>query len=287
LRRFLPAFALLCAGCATARVVDPPERMLLDAPVVRIPLREEPDNLFSIEVFLDGSGPYRFLLDSGAGITVLDPAVAQRFLIEDQSLPFRLRGALGGEPRPVPRGSVTEVAFPVADGPGARVHDVPFLTREVPHSFDGVAGLGLFRGCRVVFDFPSGFVEASRPGRSVEDVPVADGTLPTVVLRLEDRQVRAVVDTGFSGVLYLPPAEARELKGLGAPIRTAMVADVHGTLAVEERRLHSPLQAGSGTMDSPWILVGEGGALLGNGFLKRYRVRFDGRGRFEDVEAPR
>jgi predicted aspartyl protease len=287
LRALLLAGLLLCGGCASPRVTDPPERMLLDAPVVRIPLREEPDNLFSVEVYLEGAGPYRFLLDTGAGMTILDPVVAQRFLIEDQSLPFRLRGAFGGEPRAVPRGAIGEFSFQPADAPGARVHDVPFLAQAVPHSYDGVAGLGLFRGCRVVFDFPSRFVEASRPGRSLEDIPVADGTLPTVILGVEDASVEAVVDTGFSGVLYLPARHAAGLRTLGPAARVAVLTDVHGPLPVEERHLWSELRAGSGVVANPWILVGEGGALLGNGFLRAYRVVFDGRGRFVDVEAPR
>jgi hypothetical protein len=286
-RGTLLAALLLCTGCASPRVMDPPGRMHLDDPLVRIPIREEPDNLFSVEVYLDGEGPFRFLLDSGAGMTILDPAVAERFVIEDQSLPFRLRGAFGGEPRPVPRGAIAEVSFRPDDGPGARVHDVPFLAQAVPHSYDGVAGLGLFRGCRVVFDFPGRFVEATRPGRSVEDIPLADGTLPTVVLGLEDASVEAIVDTGFSGILYLPRREAAGLRSLGPAVRVALLADVHGSLPVEERRLGSDLRAGSGSVENPWILVGEGGALLGNGFLRGFRVTFDGRGRFVDVEAPR
>jgi hypothetical protein len=220
-------------------------------------------------------------------MTVLDPAVAERFIIEDQSLPFRMRGAFGGEPRAVPRGAIGELSFQPPEGPGARVHDVPFLAQSVPHSFDGVAGLGLFRGCRVVFDFPSRFVEASRPGKSVADIPVADGRLPTVVLSLEGAPVEAVVDTGFSGVLYLPPKDAAGLKTLGPAARVAILVDVHGKQPVEERRLSSELRAGSGSVMGPWILVGGGGALLGNGFLRNYRVVFDGRGRFVDVEAPR
>lgn len=277
----------LGAGCASPRVMDPPGRMILDAPVVRIPLREEPENLYSVEVYLEGAGPFRFLLDSGAGMTVLDPSVARRFLIEDQSVPFRIRGALGGEPQAVARGEIAEFSFQPSDSPGARIREVPFLCRAVPHSYDGVAGLGLFRGCRVVFDFPSGFVEASRPGGSTGDIPVGDGTLPTVVLGLEDGSVEAVVDTGFSGILYLPPRDAAALRTLGPVARVAMLADVQGSLPVEERHLRSELRAGSGSVVNPWILVGEGGALLGNGFLRHYRVLFDGRGRFVDVEEPR
>jgi len=279
--------ALLAAGCASTKVFDPPGRLLLDAPVVRIPLREEPDNLYSVEVFLGDSGPYRFLLDSGAGMTLIDPVVAERFLIEDQSPPRLLHGALGAEPRTVARGEVGMVSFRPGEGPGARILEVPFLSREVPHSYDGVAGLGRFRGCRVVFDFPSRYLEASLPGPSVEDIPVGDGRLPRAVLTLEETPVEAIVDTGFSGVLYLPPAEASGLRSLGPATRVLVLKDVNGTLPVEERRLGSTLRAGSAAAEDPWILVGEGGALLGNGFLRSYRVVFDGRGRFVEVQEPR
>jgi hypothetical protein len=287
LRVPLLAGLVLTLGCATTRDLDPPDRIVLDAPSVRIPLREEPDNLFSLEVFLEGAGPYRFLLDSGAGVTVLDPVVAERFLANGEGLPFRVRGALGGEPRAVPRGALAEVSFQPQDAPGARIHDVPFVSQAVPHSFDGVAGLALFRGCRVVFDFPSRFVEASRTGGSIEDTPVGDHGLPQVTLVVEDVELEATVDTGFSGVVYLPAKEAATLKNLGPPVRIAILVDVHGRMPVEERHLRGNLRAGSGTVSDPWVLVGEGGALLGNGFLRGYRVAFDGRGRFTGVEAAR
>src|SRR5688572_19593604 len=220
-------------------------------------------------------------------MTVLDPAAAGRFLIEDNSTPFRIQGALGSGARTVARGIVGEVSFRPPGGPGARVLDVPFLCQAVPHSFDGVAGLGLFRGCRVVFDFPGRHVEAFHPGGSLADIPVADGSLPTARLRVEDAAVEAVVDTGFSGVLYLPSREAAALRTLEPAARVAVLVDVHGRLPVEERRLRSEVRLGSGAMADPWVLVGEGGALLGNGFLRAFRVIFDGRGRFVDVEAPR
>ncbi len=287
LRRIgLAASVLLASGCASAAITAPPGRLLLDAPTVTIPLTEEGDNLYSVEVFLEGAGPYRFLLDSGAGVTVLDPVVAERFLAAGEGLPFRLRGALGGEPRAVPRGALAEVSFRPAGGPGARVHDVPFVAHEVPHSFDGVAGMGLFRGCRVVLDFPRSVIEAALPGPSFDDVPIGDGSPPVVTLRLGEASVVAVLDTGFTGVLYIPPEIAAGVPALGPPAGLVFLADVHGSRAAVERRLQGELRLGSGGATDPWVFVGEGGAILGAGFLRAWRVTLDGRGRFVDLESP-
>jgi hypothetical protein len=278
----------LAAGCATMDDGRPsPRILLLDGDSVTLPLREGPDNLFSVEVWLDGEGPFRFMVDSGSEVLALDPVVARRFRAVAEGLPFRLRGALGGEPLEVPRGAIAEVAFQPPGVSGARIHDMPFITLPTPHCFDGVAGLGLFRGCGLVIDFPRGVLEASIAEKRPHAAPRPPSRLPIVTVRLGGIPVDVVLDTGFPGVLYLPPEVAVGVPALGPKSGIVLLADVAGSRPAEERRLRGEMRLGAGGASDPWVLVGDGGALLGTKFLRAWRVSLDDEGRFLGLEEPR
>jgi hypothetical protein len=65
------------------------------------------------------------------------------------------------------------------------------------------------------------------------------------------------------------------------------MADVAGSRAAEQRRLNGEMRLGAGGAADPWVLVGEGGGLVGTKFLRSWRVALDDEGRFEGLEAPR
>jgi hypothetical protein len=280
----LLAFA---AGCASVDGGTASRILLLDGDSVTLPLKEGPEHLFSVEVWLEGEGPFRFMVDSGSEVLALDPVVAQRFRAISDGLPFRLRGALGGEAMEVPRGAIAEVAFQPPGSAGARIRDMPFVTIQTPHSFDGVAGLGLFRGCSLVLDFPREALVASVPERRMHPAPRKPQRLPEVTVRLAGVPVDVILDTGFPGVLYLPPEVAAAVPALGPRTGVVLLADVVGSRPAEERRLQGEMRLGAGGAVDPYVLVGEGGALVGTAFLRRWRISLDDEGRFVGLEEPR
>lgn len=280
----LAPFPVLAAGCATVDAGSASRILLLDRDSVTLPLVEGPEHLFSVEVWLEGEGPFRFMVDSGSEVLALDPAVARRFRAVTDGLPFRLRGALGGEAMEVPGGAIAEVAFQPPGAAGARIRDMPFVTIPTPHSFDGVAGLGLFRGCSLVLDFPRGALVASVPDRPARPAPEWPSRLPEVTVRLAGVPVDVILDTGFPGVLYLPPEVAATVPAIGPRTGVVLLADVVGSRPAEERRLRGEMRLGAGGAVDPYVLVGEGGALVGTAFLRRWRISIDDEGRFVGLE---
>ena len=85
----------------------------------------------------------------------------------------------------------------------------------------------------------------------------------------------AAVDTGFFGILFVPPEIAARLPLAEVPSGTVRVRDVHGDRVLEERRLHGPLRIGDRVVDDARVLVGPGEPLLGVGALRGMRVTFD------------
>src|SRR5258706_4372721 len=106
--------------------------------------------------------------------------------------------------------------------------------------------MGLFRGCRVVLDSPGGVIEAALPAPAADDIPCGDGRRRVVTVRLGGASVEAVLDTGFTGVLYIPPEVAAGIPDLGPPAGLVFLADVHGSRAAVERRFQGELRLGSG-----------------------------------------
>jgi hypothetical protein len=111
--------------------------------------------------------------------------------------------------------------------------------------------------------------------------------LPVVTLGIGEVEVEAVVDTGFSGMVYLPPSVARTVPALGDPVGVVLLADVHGSRGAEEHRLRGEMRIGDRVVRDPWVLVGEGGPLLGAGFLRSWRLVVDERGRLAALEPSR
>jgi predicted aspartyl protease len=268
------AAALAAADCA-APPRGPGEALLLDGPAVVLPLREEPEGVWTLELLLEGDGPHRFLLDTGSEVLALSPDLAARFRRAEEGLPFRIRGAVDGAPREVPRGTLGEVALVR----GGRARDVPYAVVPVPHGCDGIAGLGLFRGHRVTLDFGRGVLEA-RPD------PVRRGRapLPRLEIAVDGVPVEVLLDTGFAGTLYLPGRTAAALGGIGPSRRSLLLADVHGGTPAEERRVGGAVAVAGRVEREPWILVGEGEPLLGTSWLRGRRLHFDGGGALVALE---
>lgn len=223
-----------------------------------------------------GGEPLTFLLDSGAGASVIDLATARRL-----ALPL-------GTPEPV-RGVHTKgVAYRV-DRIAATLGAV-----AVPHSMlaldlraiggavgcriDGLLGADFFRGRIVQLDYAAGKMrllsrdELSPAGAEILPLARRNGIFCVLADLGGKRGERLRVDTGCSSALEWVMSGNR--RGAGGPTSIG-VFDVHSRSACLEVRL-GPLRLGdvkTGLHREP-IFPGEDG-LLGNGLLSRFTVTID------------
>lgn len=236
-----------------------------------------------VEVMVDGEGPYRFALDTGAS----GLARADDDLVTALSLPsrgrVRARGAAGtthamelvgiGEIR---------VGDAVFRGITAASRDYGTLfPPEVP-AIDGFLGFQLFADCVVSIDF----VEQTLTLSTVP-LPAADGETvldllstrpPTVAIGVNGTPVEAVLDSGMRADLRLPDAMAAG--NLAAePVAAGTAGGLGGQFEIREAPLAGALRLGAFEIDAPTAMLDGRGeqVLIGYGILRDFRLTFDQR----------
>lgn len=277
------ALALLAGGGAHAETVaaDVPFRLI--------------DNRIFVPAMLNGHGPYRLLLDTGADTGGISLGVMDEIGARPESRE-RVGGAGEGKDLVakihiasirIGKAEFRDVAG-LAENFGA-LNDVIGFTR-----FDGILGQRVFRRYVVDVDFERGHVRLIEPKtyRAPADaiaVPFAfyDGFMPLVHGRIAGMRGRFIVDLGDRSSLTLfgpfwrakglddklgPGFDALTGYGIGGPIRGIVVrvpkfgfgkAEARGVVA----RLS--LQASGGFADP--AIAGS----IGTGVLKHFRTVFD------------
>jgi hypothetical protein len=255
----LYCLTLLLAGRAEAFVEIPMEHR-----AGLIWLRVTPPN---------GAAPLHFLLDSGAGVSVLNLPAA-RALGQKLDSPRVVRG-IGGRALAfeVARVELRLAHLPL---PSPRLAlDLSAISRACGRPVDGLIGADFFREHIVQIDFRAQKLRLL----SREELPHAMA-LP-LVPRGDALCVRATVnglpagwarvDTGCDTALEWRPTEAR------TPAATTSIAAGSATRATTPATVQlGPLRIAdvpTGFRDTP-IFAGESG-LLGNGLLARFTVTFD------------
>jgi predicted aspartyl protease len=285
--------SLLAAGAVFALAAS----ATAQEPVARVPFTS-PSNLILLEGRIGESGPMTFLLDTGAGRTVLDVPLVDslglrvtgqgRALGASGSVPMRLVAdvhvRLGGVELPLPMA----VALAFAD-----------LEPALGMNVDAVVGHELFTRYVVQIDYAGGTVRLFDPAAFVApqapSVPLeVEGNAAFVPVRIgvdgRTLQARLRLDTGAGGALTLnAPFVRRHGLAAGPGLTTGASWGVGGRSLEVNRRLER-LTVGEFALDAPaatlsldtaGVLSGsEGDGLLGGDVLRRFTVTLDyGRGR--------
>ena len=163
------------------------------------------NNLIVINATLNGRGPYRFLLDTGASHHVIKPELAQ-------ALGLEARGDAeidGGGRENVIAGLVRVAEVRVG---GFTLESQQFLVAPFPslYPFDGFLGAELFRRFTVSIDFRQSTVTLFRPGAfryrgAGVELPLKfhGGLIPQVKAEVDEKAGWFKLDTGYNGSLAL------------------------------------------------------------------------------------
>jgi len=241
-------------------------------------------NIPYVEAYVNGKGPYRLVVDTGAPLLGLNNAVADDLKLPATSLGdtpgtrIKVRSP-GGDGRPATPRDVDTLKIGNAEFSGvqALASDSPFTS-----DFDGVLGLAVFRDCLLTFDYPAG------------ELRLAQGTLPPAngrdVLDYETRMGKIVfaadvdgqpfdftLDTGASAWFVFPKALTKRSKYLHGPVEAHQARTIDRTITVQMARLDCRLQLGRHTFLRPYGLV-EGDTdltVIGSGALDEFALTLD------------
>lgn len=162
-----------------------------------IRFRKDDNDRMTVAVHLSGSGPFRFLVDTGASRTAISSELAARLGLKTGEA-ARLHSVTGMSVVP----TATLQNLQLSQG-AHRIADAPVL--DARHmGADGILGTDSLRSQRVVFDFekrlmtivPARQKEPSDEGTIVVTGRLRDGRLIVTDAAADDNRITVVLDTG-------------------------------------------------------------------------------------------
>jgi hypothetical protein len=269
------------AGCASPGGPKP-GRTRLESRLIEIPV-ELVGNLLVVELSWDRHGPWRFLIDTGSSVTLVDPAFADRYRLDARTtrLPrVRVRGAAGEyaelEPVTLSRIEMGDARFERVQ---ALVYDCAELSAHLGRPIHGIIGFPLFRHTTLTIDYPRSRLILTRalhppllPGSRIPFE--AAGPLPLISIEVAGQNLLALIDTGSDGPLNLNPV-GLDLSYLVPPRPGATVATLAGERVQEVGRLEGRLRLGDYPIVEPIVDLTDELSSLGGEVLRHFTLTFD------------
>jgi predicted aspartyl protease len=242
-------------SAATQTVLSPqslsPARLDIPEQGVTLPMQDVGGRPV-VDVRINGKGPYRFILDTGATITVIGDGLNQE---------LALKAPRGMMVAPSGRGPAPAIVavheLRVGD---ALLGDSIAAVMPLPDTVDSQSGvqgvlsaLG-FPGYLLTIDYPAKRIRIQKGALPAPDSQTifeygAEQALPTVPLRVAGRDVRPHVDTGSGFGLTLPTRFVTEVPLASQPQEVRRVKTPHGEFAVSTARLNGRVELGKYQLD--------------------------------------
>lgn len=181
------------------RMVEPPKIIKLDSAVIKVPMVGT-KTLPLIEVKINGRGPYKFLVDTGANVTIL-----QNRLVEELKLPNL---------KPVGKPIIEIKEIQIG---GAHFQDLRVGAREWDEKIDGVLGFNVFADCLLTIDYPKqnlilrqGTIPPAN-GKDVIRYSLTEGGHPSLETIMGNEKIKLMIDTGSVSGFIIPEDFAAQL----------------------------------------------------------------------------
>ena len=282
----LLAAATLAAptGCFTFRREPPrPGRTKLESPLVILSALTV-SNYLVVEAKWDRDGPYHFLIDTGASVTLVSPELAARYGSKNPFPPdtplVRVKSAGGDTALLAP----TMLARLELDGARfedvqALIYDCAPLSAHLGMKIDAILGFPLFRETLLTLDYPRGEVllqprGAARAGGGSTIAFNNERKTPIIPVRLGDRTFAALIDSGSDAGLSINPVGLQPAFAV-QPRPGATVGTLTGDREQRVGRLADTLTIGRYAFIRPVADLTDELSALGGGILKNFTVTFD------------
>lgn len=172
---------------------------LEDATLFASPTRKDRVGRIVVPVMINGRGPFRLIVDTGASYSTVSPQLAQTLgLVPDINTPFILNGITGSA-------RVPSVPIDDLQAGDLRFHSIrlPVIWAPIMAGADGILGAAGLKDERIMVEFDRNRVTIvrSRPGlppRGYQRVhaELTNNGLLTIEVRVGGIRAQAVIDTG-------------------------------------------------------------------------------------------
>jgi hypothetical protein len=274
----------LLSGCVLFRREMPrPGRTKLESPLV-IVSAVTLSNYLVVQAKWDKRGPYHFLIDTGASVTLVSPELAARYAVKDArpaATPLVRVKSATGETALLMSTTLRRIELGGArfENVQALVYDCADLSAHLGVQIDGILGFPLFRETLLTLDYPNSRVLLQN--RSA--VPLLPGTAisfnndrktPIISLRLGNQTFAALIDSGSDVALSLNPVGLDPAYAV-EPRSGATVTTLSGDRTQRIGRLADTLMIGDYAVHQPIVDLTDELTSLGGGILKYFTVTFD------------
>jgi predicted aspartyl protease len=246
---------LACAGVSVAVAQPAPQlsTAMEQEPAYAVPTRLDRAGRVLAPVMVNGQGPFRFILDTGANRAVLSPRVLEglRLQLAVDGPTVAVHGVTGTALLPAVRIDELRAGEMVL----ARDQNVPVLSQTVLADADGILGIEGLRSARIDIDFLEDRVsivkssgrQAARSGFLTIEVSLRHGGLIVVPGRVGKVRVKAIIDTGAERTL-----------GNNALREALLLVSRNGAEELTTRVFGATPEVGQGTsLVAPTIFLGE------------------------------
>jgi len=276
----------LLPGCSLLNFRREPPRpgrtKLTSPPVVLSALTVS--NYLVIEAKWDKHGPYHFLIDTGASVTLVSPELAARYGTKNPFPPdtplVRVKSA-EGETALLPPTMLSRLQLDgaVFEDVQALVYDTAPLSAHLGMKIDAILGFPLFRQTVLTLDYPHSQVILQRRSATA---PTGGSTIafnndrktPIIPVRLGDQVFAALIDSGSDAALSLNPVGLQPTFVV-PPRPGATLGTLTGDRTQSVGRLADTLTIGNYSLVRPVADLTDELASLGGGVLKNFVVTFD------------
>jgi predicted aspartyl protease len=263
----------------------------VQAQVRAIPIKKLA-HLSIIEILINGQGPYEFIVDTGAGVTVID-----KDLVTSLGLAVLGTTAVGSPmAEPMQVDSIHISSLTIGD---VIIEDQPGVSMELQTVFDplqapdGILAAASLAGFLVTIDFPENIVIVRKgelpeaDGRRVLEYS-KDSTVPHIPISLAGQQLYAAMDTGAPSPIVVPASTVPTLPLASKPAVTGQGRTVDATFEIRSATLDGALTIGDVTIDSPTVAFSDrtSQAHIGMGILLGFSVTIDCANRRLTLEHP-
>ncbi len=261
-----------------------PKETIIPNGAVEIPMQRL-HNLPIVEAHINGQGPYRLVVDTGAPGLIVNKNIATALEL----------------PPPAKFGSGFEikVAGPNGNGLPATFHEVRSLKlgdaefravetlaldSPIGRRFDGAIGIGMLRDCLLVFDYPAGKIRLTKTslppanGRDVFDFTYRNPfSAPVVAVNVNETPHQFVIDTGASAWFVFSEAVTKSCPYASEPVEGPGAQTVDRKFDTKIGRLRGRLTVGEYAFNEPYGTINEGmnRALIGNQALASFVFSLD------------
>ncbi|KPJ61453.1 MAG: hypothetical protein AMJ46_01850 [Latescibacteria bacterium DG_63] len=250
-------------------------------------------HLTVVEAFINDQGPYKVVLDTGAGVSVLT-----REIVKELEIPVvgsaKIGSPMGTEP--LVTDSLNVRSIRMGD---AVMKNAPAVTMDLRTVFgsleapDAILSAASFDGFVITLDFPNDMILV-RAG----ELPAADGkrvleysssaVVPQISVLVAGEEMSISVDTGAPSAFVLPPHYISVLPLESEPTVSGHGRTVDATFEILSSKLEGVINIGDIALLNPTVTFSERTkrAHVGMGVLREYAITIDSANRRIRFDKP-